>query len=183
MVKFVFHAGVFLLAAAPLTAHGASGPVGGETAQAAAWSTAPKVVVEQETIAFDSQGARLQGTLFFPSRQQHRPTVIVLHGASSPSRDLPLYHHLEQMLPPLGIAVFVFDRRGSGASTGGGSTAYDFHVLADDGVAAGKALAGDAHVDAARIGYWGISQGGWLALLAASKDPRGLSSRSRFRRR
>src|SRR4029077_8721750 len=31
---------------------------------------------------------------------------------------------------------------------------------------------GNPHVDAARIGYWGISQGGWLALAAAAMDPK-----------
>jgi len=40
----------------------------------------------------------------------------VLHRASSPSQDLPLYEHLKHILPALGVAVFVHDRRGSGAS-------------------------------------------------------------------
>jgi uncharacterized protein len=88
---------------------------------------------------------------------------VVLHGASSPSQNLPLYEHLKQVLPPLGVAVFVYDRRsGEGQS--------DFQVLAEDGAAARNALTGNSHVDAARIGYWGISQGGWLALTAAAID-------------
>lgn len=32
------------------------------------------------------------------------------------NRELPLYQHLKEMLPALGIAVFIYDRRGSGKS-------------------------------------------------------------------
>jgi pimeloyl-ACP methyl ester carboxylesterase len=99
------------------------------------------------------------------------PAVVVLHGASSPSQDLPLYEHLKQILPPLGVAVFVYDRRGSGAS-GGDEGRHDFQILAQDATAARNALTGNPHIDATRIGYWGISQGGWLALAAAAIDPK-----------
>jgi pimeloyl-ACP methyl ester carboxylesterase len=44
-------------------------------------------------------------------------------------------------------------------------------MLADDGTAARKMLAGDPRIDGKRIGYWGLSQGGWIALLAAERDP------------
>lgn len=135
-----------------------------------AWTVPDRPSIECKTITFVSQGARLTGTLYFASTLRHRPAVVVLHGASSPSSKLPLYRHLEETLPPIGVNVFVFDRRGSGASEGGGQDSYNFDVLADDGRAAGAALATDEHVDPNRIGYWGISQGGWLALLAASKD-------------
>ncbi|HTZ81641.1 MAG TPA: alpha/beta fold hydrolase, partial [Candidatus Acidoferrales bacterium] len=134
------------------------------------WSVPSEVNVEHKEITFSSKGARLRGTLYFASSAQHRPAVVVLHGASSPSSNLPLYRHLEEILPPLGINVFVFDRRGSGASEGGGEDSYNFDILADDGIAAATALGSDEHVDRNHIGYWGISQGGWLALLAASKD-------------
>ena len=45
------------------------------------------------------------------------------------------------MLPALGIAVFVYDRRGSGQS-GSKNAGGDFTLLADDAVAAAKNLAG-----------------------------------------
>lgn len=129
------------------------------------WEATPDAGVEQEQVAFLSHGTRLNGTLYYPSAQHPVAAVVVLHGASSPSQGLPLYEHLKQVLPPLGVAVFVYDRRS-------GEGQYDFRILAEDGVAARNALADNPHVDGARIGYWGISQGGWLALAAAAIDPK-----------
>jgi len=129
------------------------------------WHVPLDAGVEQEHVSFLSRGTRLTGTLYYRSVQHPGPAVVVLHGASSPSQNLPLYEHLKQVLPPLGVGVFVYDRRsGEGQS--------DFQVLAEDGTAARNALTGNPHVDAARIGYWGISQGGWLALTAAAIDPK-----------
>jgi pimeloyl-ACP methyl ester carboxylesterase len=129
------------------------------------WHVRIDAGVEQQQVAFLSRGTRLSGTLYYKSRQHPGPAVVVLHGASSPSQDLPLYQHLKQMLPPLGVAVFLYDRRS-------GEGQHDFQILAEDGVAARSALTGNPHVDGARIGYWGISQGGWLALAAAAIDPK-----------
>jgi len=117
------------------------------------WHVRLDAGVEQERVAFLSRGARLSGTLYYQSGHRPGPAVVVLHGASSPSQDLPLYEHLKQALPPLGIAVFLYDRRS-------GEGQYDFQILAEDGAAARSALTGNPHVDGARIGYWGISQGG-----------------------
>src|SRR5215471_12951806 len=97
------------------------------------WHVALDDGVEQEHIAFVSRGMRLSGTLYFPSAQKRGPAVVVLHGASSPSQNLPLYEHLTRILPPLGIAVFVYDRRS-------GEGQYDFHSLAEDGTVARNAL-------------------------------------------
>jgi pimeloyl-ACP methyl ester carboxylesterase len=80
-----------------------------------------------------------------------------------------LYDHLKQMLPPLGIAVLAYDRRGSGQS-GGRLGDSDYAMLADDAVAAVRMLKADTRLDPQRIGIWGLSQGGWLALLAASRS-------------
>jgi hypothetical protein len=129
------------------------------------WHVRLDAAVEQDHVAFLSRGTRLSGTLYYQSGQRPGPAVVVLHGASSPSQDLPLYEHLKQMLPPLGVAVFLYDRRS-------GEGQYDLQILAEDGAAARNALTANPHVDGARIGYWGISQGGWLALAAAAIDPK-----------
>lgn len=134
------------------------------------WSAPPTASVDVQERTFASGAAELSGTLYAPKVDGRVPLVIVFHAASSPTRDFPLYRHVAEALPPLGIAVFVFDRRGSGKS-GGKLEDSDYNMLADDGVAAQKTFAKDARIDPKRIGFWGLSQGGWLSLLAASRSP------------
>jgi dipeptidyl aminopeptidase/acylaminoacyl peptidase len=124
-------------------------------------------IVEERT--FSNGDVRFGGTLHLPRANMPVPAIVVLHSASSPTRDLPLYRHLVQMLPPLGIAVFVYDRRGSGLS-GGDLGSSDYALLADDAIAAQRMLAADPRIDRRRLGFWGLSQGGWLAMLAASRS-------------
>jgi dienelactone hydrolase len=69
----------------------------------------------------------------------------------------------------MGMAVLIFDRRGSGASSGT-LTDVSFETLADDGIAGARAIAREPRIDSAHIGYWGLSQGGWLAVVAAGRD-------------
>ncbi|WP_233151082.1 alpha/beta hydrolase family protein [Sphingomonas mollis] len=45
-------------------------------------------------------------------------------------------------------------------------------MLADDAVAAFARLSREPGIDPARIGFWGLSQGGWLTILAAAKEQR-----------
>jgi len=152
-----------------LTANATAGRA--QTSQSA-WAVPRQLVVKHQEVTFSSAGAQLSGTLFYPENRRSLAAVVVLHAASDPSRDAPLYDHLKQMLPPLGVAVFVFDRRGTGESNGGGHGSHDFDVLSDDGVAAFRMLSKDSRIDPRRIGFWGLSQGGWLTLLAARKEPR-----------
>jgi uncharacterized protein len=126
-------------------------------------------VVVSEDKTFRNGTVVLSGTLYLPVRAARIPAVVAFHSASSPTRDLPLYSHLKQMLPPLGIAVFVYDRRGNGKS-GGKQGFGNFEELAGDGIAAEHMLAQDSRIDPKRLGFWGLSQGGWLSLIAASRS-------------
>jgi pimeloyl-ACP methyl ester carboxylesterase len=90
--------------------------------------------------------------------------IVALHGAGEGTRDYPLYRHLHEVLPPAGVGVVTFDRRGEGESTGDSSRGR-FELQVED------ALAVLGATDAERIGLWGISQGGWVApLTAAASD-------------
>jgi uncharacterized protein len=140
-------------------------------AQQTVWSAQPSTHSVSEERKFQHDGVTLSGTLIRPIGIEKAPLVIVFHGASSPLRSEALYDHLRRMLPSLGIAVFTYDRRGTGRS-GGSTKGNSFDLLADDGIAAAEMLAADPHIDASRIGFWGLSQGGWLSLLAASKYKR-----------
>jgi len=134
------------------------------------WSAPATTRVMTEARRLASGDAELSGTLYIPQSRKPVPAIVVTHSASSPLRGASLYEHLKVMLPALGIAVFVYDRRGSGQSgtkTAGGN----FTVLADDAIAAVKSLKADPRIDPRRIGSWGLSQGGWISPLAASRSP------------
>jgi dipeptidyl aminopeptidase/acylaminoacyl peptidase len=133
------------------------------------WSAPATTHVTTEARRFASGDTELSGTLHLPQSDAPVPAIVVTHSASSPLGSASLYDHLKIMLPALGIAVFIYDRRGSGGSgtrTAGG----DFTILADDANAAARSLKADPRIDPRRIGTWGLSQGGWISSLAASRS-------------
>ncbi|WP_266160132.1 alpha/beta hydrolase family protein [Dyella silvatica] len=132
------------------------------------WQVKGEPVVVEQVVHFEHAGASLEGTLYSPAHGDHLPAIVVLHAAQVPTRDYALYRHLSHDLPALGFAVLVFDRRGSGASTGT-LEGTDYEQLADDGIAGLHAIAKNPLIDPHHIGFWGLSQGGWLAVLAASR--------------
>jgi uncharacterized protein len=134
------------------------------------WRAPASTIVVSEERQFQNGDVHLSGSLHLPKGPGPFPTVIALHSASSATRGLPLYRHLKDLLPAIGYAVFIYDRRGSGKSAGK-RAGTDFNTLADDGVAALRMLAADKRIDAKKIGFWGLSQGGWLSVLAASRAP------------
>lgn len=146
--------------------------VSAQTAALPEWAVPTDNPVEQRAIVFENRGARLAGTLFVPKGTTPRAAVIALHGAQVPLRSDPLYRHLTEVMPRLGVAVLLYDRRGSGASTSGGAAPGNFDLLADDAVAALARLSRERDIDPRRIGFWGLSQGGWLTILAARKEQR-----------
>jgi pimeloyl-ACP methyl ester carboxylesterase len=94
--------------------------------------------------------------------------LVAMHGANAGTRtSSPLYCHLHETLPQHGIGVATFDRRGEGDSVGE-NTRGRFEAQARD------ALAVAAFLGAAHVGLWGYSQGGWVAPLAATLDPKGV---------
>lgn len=105
-------------------------------------------------LSIDTGDLRLDATLSMPAGPA-RSGVVVLHGAEAGTRSHPLYEHLAGLLPPQGIAVLRFERRGSDVPLG---------VQAGDAAAALRVL---RRFVAGPVGLWGWSQGGWVAALAA----------------
>jgi uncharacterized protein len=116
---------------------------------------------------FQGAGVTLAGRLVLPKGNERVPIVVLVHGSENDSA-LDFYD-LQRLFPAMGIGVFVYDKRGTGAS-GGGYT-QSFLMLADDAIAAmqeAKRLAGGR---AGHIGYQAGSEGGWVAPLAAKITP------------
>jgi dienelactone hydrolase len=116
---------------------------------------------------FEGRGVNLAGRLVLPRGRGRVPIVVLLHGSETDSaRD---FYFLQRLLPSQGIGVFVYDKRGTGAS--GGQYSQDFDLLADDAVAAMREARRLAGPRAGRVGYQGGSQGGWVAPMAANRAP------------
>jgi uncharacterized protein len=117
--------------------------------------------------SFEDRGLKLVGRLVLPKGDRPVPIVVLIHGSETTSaRD---FYALQRLLPAEGIGVFVYDKRGTGAS--GGKYTQDFDLLADDAVAAMREARRLAGSRAGRVGYQGGSQGGWVAPLAAMRAP------------
>ena len=123
--------------------------------------------VEQDT-RFTGIGETLAGKLVLPPGDGPVPIAVLVHGSEAWSAIL--HGYFQRLLPAHGIGVFVYDKRGTGASSGRYS--QDFNLLAGDAAAALKEARRLAGARAGRVGFAGASQGGWIAPLAARhSDP------------
>ncbi|HEX7116018.1 MAG TPA: alpha/beta fold hydrolase [Steroidobacter sp.] len=116
---------------------------------------------------FQSEGVTLVGRLVMPKGSDPVPIVVLVHGSEQFSaRD---FYPLQRMFPSEGIGTFVYDKRGTGGSAG--DYTHDYGLLAKDAVAALREARRLAGSRAGRVGYYGTSQGGWVAPLAATMEP------------
>ncbi len=114
---------------------------------------------------FVSYGSTLSGRLYEPDASgAARPLVTLVHGSerTSPVNTMNAFAFAAQ-----GISVFVYDKRGTGASQG--EYTQNFELLADDAAAALNEARRLAAGRFTRSGFFGGSQGGWVAPLAATK--------------
>lgn len=142
-------------------------------------SFAERVAMKSEEISFEGDAARLAGTLIVPTTEGPHPAIILLHGSAPLTRySFGPYPHF---FTSLGFAVLIYDKRGTGESTGlkGGLT-LDRHGaamssyaypedIAKDALAALRYLQGREDIDATQIGFWGSSEGGMLATYVAAR--------------
>jgi len=119
--------------------------------------------VRSERLAASSADREFAAKLTLPRGSGPFPAVVGIHPANDASRDHFLFRHLEATLPPLGVAVARFDRRGDDVP---------FEDQARDVEAVLEALAARPDIDPARLGLWSFSQGAWVAPLVASRSPR-----------
>ncbi len=131
--------------------------------------------IAEQTVAFSSHGARLVGTLY-PGRDSgdQRAAIVLVHGSGKFPRRV--YRYWAQRLAALGFDVLVYDKRGVGESGGvyegeNNTSMRNLQLLADDASAAVTFLA-SAIPGVKHVGLFGVSQGGWVAPLAAERNPR-----------
>lgn len=127
-----------------------------------------------EDVRFTNEGRSLHGW-WFPARnpddpqqlaQTPAPTIVFCHGnAFNIERHTPFM----DFLPQRGFNVFIFDYRSYGMSDRG--PLHRDGLIHDAGAAIDYVFSRD-DIDPERIGLYGMSLGGNIALAAAAEDPR-----------
>jgi pimeloyl-ACP methyl ester carboxylesterase len=129
---------------------------------------AVRIPIRQEEVTFKNGDVTLAGTLVIPASKGKHPAIVFTHGGGPQLREV--MWGLGYLYAARGFVVLSYDKRGVGKSTGNWREA-SFEDLADDAVAAAKFLQSRTDVAPRQIGFWGLSQGGWIAPLAASRFP------------
>ncbi|MGY0502760.1 alpha/beta hydrolase family protein [Nocardia sp. FBN12] len=111
-----------------------------------------------------SDATTTNGTIHAPAGATGRPGVVLVHGSGTAKS--PQYAQVATALARQGIVALRYDKR-----TEGYTPAHrDFSLLADDALAGVAALRNRPEVDPAKVGIWGLSEGGWVAPLAVSRS-------------
>jgi heat shock protein HslJ/pimeloyl-ACP methyl ester carboxylesterase len=120
-----------------------------------------------EEVFFESGDISLAGTVVRPRRGGVLPGVVLIHGSGATDRSSLMFY--ARMFAKNGFAALVYDKRGVGGS-GGDPEAwrrFNFQDLAGDAAAAVRYHRGRDDVDAYSVGLFAVSQGCWVAPLAA----------------
>ena len=114
----------------------------------------------EEDHFFDVDGAKLHAKFFAPAKTGKYPAIVYVTGGGNYSLMVDAYaRNTAKAFTDAGVAVFMFDKRGQGKSTGS-FPAAELDMRAADSIAAFDAMAKLPQVDADRLGIWAISQAG-----------------------
>jgi uncharacterized protein len=128
----------------------------------------PRLTLAEVDTRFESAGTDLAGRLIMaPVRSgEKRSLVVLVHGSEA---NAAIGSPMSYALAAQGLDVFVYDKRGTGASRG--LYTQNFELLAEDAGNALKTARALAGSRTSRAGFYGGSQGGWVAPLAATHVP------------
>ena len=118
----------------------------------------------REDVTFHGAAGQLQGVLLSPPTAGPHPALVLIGGTGPSDRNSVL--PITEFLLAHGVALLGIDKPGVGGSAGNWQTA-SLNELAADAVAALTFLKDRKDIDPRRIGFFGASQGGWVAPLAA----------------
>ncbi|HUW05621.1 MAG TPA: alpha/beta fold hydrolase [Williamwhitmania sp.] len=130
--------------------------------------------IREEAVSFTRGDATYSGTLSLPANEGIYPLVIMVSGMGNQDREWSFMRGKYKMakiisdyLNQNGIAVYRYDDRGFGKSTGTAETQTSFDDLAEDVYAAVSTL--KEHKEIGKVGLLGHSLGGILSIMAASR--------------
>ena len=128
-------------------------------------------------VTIPANGFNLAGALTTPPGVADRlraPAIVLVGGSGPTDRDetvagIPIFAQLAKQLADSGFVVLRYDKRGVGQS-GGRTETSTLHDYAEDALAAVKWLSRRKDVDPHKLVLAGHSEGGSVALIAASRD-------------
>ena len=120
-----------------------------------------------ETVTFPSGPFKIVGELRLPEGAGRHPLVIMVHGDGPATRTY--FATLKETILRAGYATLIWDKPGSGRSTGELSQAGRLAERAAILVDAVKVMREHRAIDPERIGLWGISQAGYVMPLALER--------------
>ena len=130
----------------------------------------PALVEARHTeVVFSNGDLSLAGMLFVPTGEGPFPAAVVIQGSGTSQRDNPWYLTVARHLQENGVAVLLPDKRGSEKSKGDWTQA-SFVDLAGDALAAVAFVKAQKQFTYSKVGLIGMSQGGWIAPIAAATD-------------
>ena len=144
--------------------------------RASAQGPAPVDSARKTDVTIAAGDVTLAATLYVPAHAKGKVAAVALGHGSAPSTRAMTGFWTNTALKS-GLAVLVFDKRGTGQSTGTyepvgvAKSPVLLQQLASDLVHAVRWLARQPGIDAARIGLMGGSQAGWTMPLAAAQEP------------
>ncbi|MCP4682262.1 MAG: alpha/beta fold hydrolase [Desulfobacterales bacterium] len=125
----------------------------------------------KEKITLDVEGIKIVGELYLPDNNSTHATVCVCHGIPSGNPPDPAdggYPLLAEKICRQGLAVFIFNFRGTGASGGN----LDLFAWTRDLKAVIDYLYSSQHVDKSRLTLLGFSGGAAVSIYVAAQDSR-----------
>lgn len=120
-------------------------------------------------VSFFNGDIELSGTLLTPADDPIAGGAVMIHGSGDSHRDNLWYFIIADRLAKAGLVTLLPDKRGSGKSKGEWQVA-SFVDFARDAIAGVNVVKDAGAIPGDRIGLVGISQGGWIAPLAADMD-------------
>lgn len=125
-------------------------------------------MIYTKEITFFSDGRKLAGTLYAPSKGSVTPAVLFIHGAGKANRTR--YFPWQEYLAKKGFSSFSFDVRGVGESEGNFEEGSLNNRLIDAQNAL-KTFIKTGFVDPRRLGIGGNSMGAHVAVRLIEKNP------------
>lgn len=116
-------------------------------------------------VTFHHGDVTLVGSLLAPKTPGKHAGVVLLHG-SGPEIRWGTPRYVADRFARAGIATLIYDKRGSGSSTGN-LDSFTYDDLAGDAIAGLRLLASQPNVDRMRVGLLGHSEGGITGVVAA----------------